>query len=240
MLNRILRRRRLIVDGHKRLNEVHEGRVGIDTSINKEAAARDIIFSDVAPAGLFLDVGSGDADLTYLLGITGNLEYDEELFTRSKERFDAKFQYRALDIKSGPNVDFACDICKMSALEDAPGLEGSISVAYSNNVFEHLNKPWIAAQNIARMLKPGGICITIVPFALRYHEAPGDYYRYTHTGVQALFEDTMKFEVLQAGYDILGRRNDWQGAGKANDLVPEDEFGSWRENWFTFVAIQKA
>jgi SAM-dependent methyltransferase len=239
MLSWILRDRRLIVDSHKRLNTLPGGKVGINTSINKEAAARDIIFSDAALPGLFLDVGSGDADLTYLLGIKGNLEYDGELYTRNKQKFDDKFQYRALDIRTGPNVDFACDICKPSALEEAPGLEGSISVAYSNNVFEHLNKPWIAAQNIARMLKPDGICITIVPFALRYHEAPGDYFRYTHTGVEALFEDTMKFEVIEAGYDILGRRNDWQGSGKANDRVPEDEFGSWRENWFTIVAIKK-
>ncbi len=32
-------------------------------------------------------------------------------------------------------------------------------------------------------------------------------------------------EVLETGYDIIGRRNDWQGSGEHNDIVPTDRFG---------------
>lgn len=110
---------------------------------------------------------------------------------------------------------------------------------YSNNVFEHLKKPWVAAQNLTKLLKPHGIIITIVPFSQRYHEDPGDYFRYTHTGIFSLFEDFGSFELLKTGYDICGRRNNWQGGGFNNDIVPVDNFGAWRETWFTVSVMRK-
>jgi hypothetical protein len=106
-------------------------------------------------------------------------------------------------------------------------------------VFEHLRRPWAAARNILDLLRPGGSCITIAPFSLRYHESPEDHFRYTHTGLVALFEEHAPVRTVLAGYDIAGRRNNWQGLGTANDTVPADEFGAWRENWFTIAIVEK-
>ena len=110
---------------------------------------------------------------------------------------------------------------------------------YSNNVFEHLRRPWTAARNAVWLLAPGGICITIAPFAIRYHESPVDYFRYTHSGLAALFEDAGPVRTLLSGYDISGRRNDWQGQGATHDVCPEDRFGAWRENWFVVTVVEK-
>lgn len=112
-------------------------------------------------------------------------------------------------------------------------------VIYSNNVFEHLRKPWIACSNINKLLKVNGICITIVPFSQRYHESPIDCFRYTHTGIKYLFEDVMDIEIIASGYDIDGRRNNWNGMGINNDYVIEDKFGAWRENWYTVLIFKK-
>ncbi len=45
--------------------------------------------------------------------------------------------------------------------------------------------------------------------------------------------------MLESGYDILGRRINWQDSGSANDIVPVDEFGAWRETWFTVSILRK-
>ena len=50
------------------------------------------------------------------------------------------------------------DVCDMSAIPD-----GSIDVAYSRSVMEHLADPERALNEIARVLKPGGVYIFLTP-----------------------------------------------------------------------------
>jgi SAM-dependent methyltransferase len=231
---------RIIVDGHRRLNYPSKRNPTFDTSINKEAVSRDVIFSEDVPSGRFLEIGCGDGRLVYLLGTVGNLVQDEALYKKSKALFDEKFQYVGLDLASSDDGKIiGGDMCSPTFLDDHRNLVGSCAVVYSNNVFEHLRQPWQAARNVLGLLQEGGVCITVVPFSQRYHESPGDYFRYTHKGIESLFEDGGRIEVIRSGYDILGRRIDWQGSGLANDSVPEDEFGAWRETWFTFLAFRK-
>jgi SAM-dependent methyltransferase len=231
---------RIIIDDHLRLNFPAQRAAAVDTSINKEAASREILFAVNTPSGRFLEIGSGDGKLTYLLGISGNFVQDNALYRENRQRFDAKFQYCGMDLKgSSDGRIIGGDICSPNFTKDRSNLVNSCAAVYSNNVFEHLRQPWQAARNILALLQVGGMCITVVPFSQRYHESPGDYFRYTHKGIESLFEDAGKIEVIRSGYDIMGRRNDWQGSGLANDTVPEDEFGAWRETWFTFLAFRK-
>jgi len=232
---------RFILDRHKRLGDFSKTKVEINTGIAKEEDARRILFDPATPGGVFFEAGGRDGDLTYLLGIRQNLEYDQAAHVENRRRFDAKFQYIGNDLSPDPTgrALVTGDLCSPTFLEDSGFAEGFAAVAYSNNVFEHLRRPWIAARNLYRTLQPGGVGITVVPFAQRYHESPGDYFRYTHAGIAALFEDAGPLEPLAAGYDILGRRNDWQGQGQVKDIVPVDSFGAWRETWFTFHAFRK-
>jgi hypothetical protein len=229
----------IIVDCERRLNSSSNGVPAIDSSINKEAEARQVIFDSATPAGLFCDFGSGGADLTYLLAIDGNFTPNEQE-QEHRSRFAEKFSYVGIELKADPSRNIVPgDICSPSFAEEHTELIGRCAVTYSNNVFEHLRKPWIAAKNALDLLVVGGVGIIIVPFSQRYHEAPTDYFRYTHTGLASLFEDAGEIEIIRSGYDILGRRNDWQGLGTANDLVPVDAFGAWRETWFAFLAFRK-
>jgi SAM-dependent methyltransferase len=231
---------RLIYDKHINLGAFEKRDVAVNTAINKEIDARRIIFDVDTPSGLFFEIGSGDGDLTYLLGIQGNFEFDEREREKNRMRFEQKFQYRGNDLEGDVERNiFGGDICSPSFLQSSGCQPESAAVVYSNNVFEHLRRPWMAAENAYRILKPGGVCITVVPFSQRYHESPGDYFRYTHAGLASLFENAGPIEEILSGYDILGRRNNWQGGGKANDLVPVDAFGAWRETWFTFYAFRK-
>jgi len=235
---------------HKRLRFVVDYQIAVGTprrapsyvtDLDKEEISRRYVLGRT-PSGegrmRFLDVGGRDGKLSYLLGNVAPLKFDTDAYERNIARFQSLYDYYGVDLHpAGYNV-LAGDICDTQFLDQHANVAGSFDIVYSNNVFEHFRKPWIAAEVILRLLKPGGICITIVPFAQRYHEDPGDYFRYTPTGMVSLFEQG-DIAVLEAGFDIRARRYDWQGSGEANDVVPTDGFGAWRETWYTLVVIQK-
>lgn len=218
---------------HRRLGNHALSTPSYDVSLNKEEVARRALDGR---SGRFLEIGAGDKELRYLLGVRENLDVDEAFYLANRKWFAERFEYLPTDL-SGAGGALPLDICadKMTPPFD----EMRVDVVYSNNVFEHLRKPWKAAENILKILRPGGICITIAPFACRYHAVPGDYFRFTHTGLTSLFEDAGNVRVLTSGYDIKGRRNNWQGGGQHDDIVPIDELGAWRETWFAVSVIEK-
>jgi len=231
---------RVVVERGLKLGDFSAHEVAYDVSLNKEEISREHIFALPGDGLTFLDVGARDGRLDYLLGIQKNLDFDAGMYERNLAAFRRKFRYYGVDLE--PEDDehvLVGDVCSETFTEGLPQFWDFFDVIYSNNVFEHLRRPWIAARNLLQLLAPGGICITIAPFALRYHESPADYFRYSHTGLVALFEDTGEVDVLVSGYDTNGRRNDWQGCGAARDIVPVDSLGAWRENWFTVAIVRK-
>ncbi len=231
---------RLIFDRHRQLGNFEATSNAVNTDINKEAKARDIVFDENTPPGKFVEIGCGDGKLAYLLGNKGNFDYSEELYRQNRTLFDNKFEYAGIDMYSEPSRNiFEADICDERFEDSIPIHKESVAVAYSNNVFEHLRKPWQAAKNIYNLLQLGGVGVIIVPFSLRYHQSPDDYFRFSHVGIASLFEDAGSVETISSGYDILGRRNNWQGGGAHQDIVPVDAFGAWREAWFTFYAFRR-
>ena len=230
----------MITDREKKLGRFDLTKVGYRTDLIKEEVARRHVFSQPGSSLDFLDVGARDGALTYLLGIRRNLEFDEPFYREQLRLFSAKYNYFGMDLLPGTDRRvLSGDACDPGYVDRHPAYREKFDVIYSNNVFEHFERPWIAADNLVQLLKPGGIVITIVPFAQRYHESPGDYFRYTHKGVESLFMAAGRFEVLESGYDISGRRNNWQGSGYGNDTVPTDNFGAWRETWFTVSVLRK-
>lgn len=119
---------------------------------------------------------------------------------------------------------------------------GQFDAVFSVSVFEHISKPWKAAQHIARLLKPGGICYTAAPFSYFYHGAPADFWRYTPDALQLLFSE---LKPLKAEFYGKNRRRDNRGSAMNavdRDGGPDfavDAFGGWRENWFAIHAGQK-
>ena len=75
-----------------------------------------------------------------------------------------------------------------------PFRDGSFDRVFAFNVFEHLRDPARAAQEILRVLKPGGAVAVHTAFLQPLHEAPRHYYNATEFGVQEWFSD---FEIEQ-------------------------------------------
>ncbi len=74
----------------------------------------------------------------------------------------------------------------------------SFDLVVSCDVFEHLDRPWLAANEIARILRPGGLAITNTLFAWRAQPGPHDYWRYAPESLEVLFDG---LECLEKGYD---------------------------------------
>jgi SAM-dependent methyltransferase len=145
-----------------------------------------------------------------------------------------RFNYHDLNIEPSdiPNTIIA-DITDCRATV----ADGTFDVVFSSDVFEHLDRPWLAAPEIARILKPGGIAITYTLFSWRNHPCPIDYWRYSAECLEFLFSD---LELLEKGYDLSDRRLDQPGFWPSGaDSVPVDQLGGWREHWAVYHVGRK-
>ncbi len=67
-----------------------------------------------------------------------------------------------------------------------PLADASIDVVLSMQVFEHLHAPWVAAAEVARVLRQGGWFIGSVAFLKHYHKSS---FHMTHGGIARLLAD---------------------------------------------------
>jgi SAM-dependent methyltransferase len=82
----------------------------------------------------------------------------------------------------------------------------SYDVVLAANVIEHVPKPWKWLPNVARLVRPGGLVITVVPVSWPFHEAPLDCWRMYPDGLRALYEDS-GLEVLVAEWGSIELEN---------------------------------
>ncbi len=70
----------------------------------------------------------------------------------------------------------------------------SFDIIYSIAVLEHVKKPWIVADEIFRVLHPGGHVVLELPFLNVIHDEH-DYFRFTDKGILSLF-DEKRFDAI--------------------------------------------
>lgn len=77
----------------------------------------------------------------------------------------------------------------IAVAEQLPFKENSFDAVISCAVLEHLKDPFLAAREMVRVTKPGGIIQADVPFLQPYHGYPAHYYNMTSQGLVNLFSD---------------------------------------------------
>ncbi len=65
----------------------------------------------------------------------------------------------------------------------------SYDIVLSGQVLEHVEKIWVWLKELKRVVKKGGLIITINPVSWIYHEAPIDCWRVYPSGIKALAEE---------------------------------------------------
>lgn len=116
----------------------------------------------------------------------GTLQSSPGAPTHSHRRFPwvARRDYVKLDIIAGPDVDVVGDLHALPA-----EWSGTFDCVLADAVFEHLERPWIAAREIARVLAPGGIFEIATHQSFPLHSHPSDYFRFSREALRLIFED---------------------------------------------------
>ena len=114
---------------------------------------------------LILDLGSLDVNGSY-----------REYFAVSP------WTYRGIDMAAGRNVD----IVPQDPYDWGEIQSGSADVVISGQAFEHIEFFWLTMLEIARVLKPGGLCCLIAPSGGPEHRYPVDCWRFYPDGFAAL------------------------------------------------------
>lgn len=110
-------------------------------------------------------------------------------------------EYTGYDIAPGPGVDVVLD-----HPEHLPVPDCSYDLVVSANTLEHTRRPWLVAQEMARVCKPGGWVFLLVPEVHPYHPYPIDCFRFYPDGVRSLMENAglTVVECYENGHDAVG------------------------------------
>ena len=77
-----------------------------------------------------------------------------------------------------------------------PYPDGEFDSILLADVLEHIYRPEQLVREMARVLKPEGTALIMVPFYYRLHENPHDYFRYTEFALTRFCEDS-SLEVIE-------------------------------------------
>lgn len=126
-----------------------------------------------------------------------------------KEYFTSSTIYQ-MDIDPEADVDIVADITDPKEVAAIVICYPDFDVVVCTDVLEHVTDPFAAINNIAAVMKKGGIALISTPLNFRMHGMggytkkqglPPDYWRFTETGLRTLISDIGGLQIL--GFDRL-------------------------------------
>ena len=124
----------------------------------------------------------------------GTLQWEPPRYTHHKE-WKPEANWTLSDFMPGIDVDVVADAHELTDTFDPETFDAVIAVS----VWEHLQRPWIAAGEVAALLRPGGVIYIATHQTFPIHGYPDDYFRFSDRALSLIFEDA-GLRVIDAGY----------------------------------------
>jgi hypothetical protein len=103
--------------------------------------------------------------------------------------------YDTWDTADGADVSIVGDLTSAQHIPD-----GHFDTIICTHVLCNVAKPWLAAQEIHRLLAPGGVALVTNPMTLQgYAPHPNDYWRFTVDSLTLLFDGFSRVETSAFG-----------------------------------------
>jgi SAM-dependent methyltransferase len=123
-----------------------------------------------------------------------------------------------VDYIAGQDVDIVADAMKLSEVFD----ENSIDAVFSASTFEHIENPFLAANEILKVLKPGGVFFIQTHHTFPSHSFPHDYWRFSKEALLTLFKDAGE---LMADYEYPCQ------------IIPPESITNWNSSAPAFLNV---
>jgi SAM-dependent methyltransferase len=132
--------------------------------------------------------------------------YDEDVARKYSWIYDTRGPHTlVLSIGGGPgrenprvinlNVDAFDSVDLVGDGLNLPVESATFDTVTANAVIEHVRNPAALISEMHRVLKPGGYAQLMVPFVFPFHAYPGDYQRFTSSGILELTREFEKIEL---------------------------------------------
>lgn len=119
-------------------------------------------------------------------------------------------RYTGLDLAVGDSQWNYAGLDVLGDLTALPFAAGTFDAALNIVTLEHVRQPQQVLNEIARVLRPNGRLLLVVPQDWEVHQSPHDYFRYTRHGIRHLLSQSgfEEIEVRAGGgyFRLMGRR----------------------------------
>lgn len=130
-------------------------------------------------------------------------------------------EYLGTDLAGGEDVDIIADVHRLTR---ATG-EEQFDVIISCSSFEHFKYPHLAAHQVMKALRIGGLLFIQTHQTFPLHSYPYDYFRFSREALAGLFGAAMGFRVIGTGFDFPAR------------VYAREDPGGWRHPAFLNVVL---
>jgi SAM-dependent methyltransferase len=103
--------------------------------------------------------------------------------------------WTGVDLEAGPGVDVVADAHSLSRVFDHP-FDAIVCVS----TLEHIAKPWVAAAEMAKVVRSGGRAYVASHQTFPLHGYPNDYFRFSREALGQLFDVESGWRVLDTEY----------------------------------------
>ena len=100
--------------------------------------------------------------------------------------------YIALDAACGDQSWNYSGLDAIANLEKVPFKPNSFDLVICTQVLEHVREPQIVLNEFFRIAKEGGSIYISAPQGWGVHQAPYDFFRYTHESIEKIFTENIK------------------------------------------------